>query len=203
MYDYAFQFNNNTVLLPTVVDTDYYQKLPQKKNRKICIGWSGSHTTINHFKYLERTLENLKSKYGDRIEIVVFGDDNYHNEKLETKGIRWKKELELNILSSFDIGVMPLEENEWEKGKCGMKALLYMSMGVASVVSPVGVNTDIIKNEVNGFLARNEEEWFSILSLLIENKNLREKIGQEARASVEKSYSVNAYQQKFINSFNS
>jgi len=200
LYDYAIQFNPNVIAFPTVVDTDYFKKraVSDKKRDSICIGWSGSHTTINHFKYLEKVLLRLKEKYHEKINIIVFGDAEYEHKQLGVKGIAWSKDIEREILSSFDIGIMPLEENEWERGKCGMKALLYMASEVATIASPVGVNKEIIDHQKDGLLAHSEEEWFSALSLLIENEWMREKIALAGRGKVEKNYAVLSYQQSLL-----
>ncbi|MCD6311273.1 MAG: glycosyltransferase, partial [Elusimicrobia bacterium] len=93
-------------------------------------------------------------------------------------------------LQSLDIGLMPLPDNNWTKGKCGLKALQYMAVGVPVVVSPVGVNREIIRDGENGFLADSEGEWLEKLSLLIENKELREKLGEMGRKTVEEKYSI-------------
>ncbi len=200
LHDYAIPYNNNVIMFPTVVDTTYFtkQSASNKKKDSICIGWSGSHTTINHFKYLEKVLLRLKAKYQEKINILVFGDADYEHEQLGTKGIAWKKEIEREILSSFDIGIMPLEENEWERGKCGMKALLYMASEVATIASPVGVNKEIIEHQKDGLLAHSEEEWFSALSLLIENEEVRNSIALEGRKTIEKRYAVETYQQRLL-----
>ena len=142
-------------------------------------------------------LKKLKLKYNNKIKIIVFGDSSYQNIDLECIGIKWTIEKEKEVLSSFDIGLMPLKNNEWERGKCGMKALLYMSMSVATVVSPVGVNPDIINHGINGFIAHDEDDWINLLSLLIEDTNLRKKLAENGRLKIVSDYSINSYANKF------
>ena len=93
---------------------------------------------------------------------------------------------------------MPLPENEWTKGKCGFKGLQYMALEIPCVMSPVGVNSEIISDSINGFLADNEDEWVEKISMLIDHPELRNKIGAEARKTVEEKYSVEANQEKYL-----
>ena len=146
------------------------------KNGQVKIGWIGSHTTVKHFEMITDVYLKLKLKYKDKIDFVLIGDENYHHKKLGIKGLKWEKnKIEVELFNSFDIGIMPLPNNEWAKGKCGMKGLLYMSVGIPSVMSNVGMNKDIIKHGVNGFLPVGEKQWIDVLSKLIENKELRKK----------------------------
>ena len=105
---------------------------------------------------------------------------------------------ELDDLSEIDIGIMPLPDEDWARGKCGLKALQYMALEIPTVCSPVGVNTEIIEDGVNGFLAKNEKEWIEKLSLLIENQELRGKTGCAGRKTVEERYSVKANASKYL-----
>ncbi len=200
--EYALRFNKNVEIIPTTIDTQEYKKVIVPKSNKIIIGWSGSITTIQHFEYSISVLKKLKQKYGNEIEIKVIGDENYVNKELDIKGFAWNKQTELIELSSFDIGIMPLPDDEWAKGKCGLKGLQYMALEIPTIMSPVGVNTEIIQDGINGFLAKDENEWESKLSLLIESKELREKIGRAGRKTVEEKYSVESQKNNYLNLFN-
>ena len=98
---------------------------------------------------------------------------------------------------------MPIPDNEWSKGKCGMKGLLYMSVGVPTVMSGIGMNKKIIQNGKNGFLANSPSEWVDLLSKLIENQDLRKKIGQAGRETVLKNYSKNVLKETYFNLYSS
>jgi glycosyltransferase involved in cell wall biosynthesis len=113
----------------------------------------------------------------------------------------WRKEEELKELSSFDIGIMPIPDDDWSKGKCGLKGLQYMALEIATVMSPVGVNSSIITDSENGFLASDIDEWVEKISILIEQPELRIKLGKAARKTVENSYSVKSQQQVYLNTF--
>ena len=196
--EYAGRFNKNVKIVPTTIDTDEYVRMEVAKDNSVCIGWSGSITTIKHFEYAVPFLRRIKQKYGDKIKIKVIGDAGYVNGELGIEGLGWNRQDEIRELSSFDIGIMPLPDDEWAKGKCGLKGLQYMALAVPTIMSPVGVNSEIIIDGANGFLATTEDEWVEKLSLLIESKEQRESIGKAARATVLDKYSVYAQQGNYL-----
>ena len=197
--DYALQFNKNVTIIPTTIDTVGYTAKPFSHDKeRICIGWSGSVTTIKHFSIAVPALEKLAERYGDKIYFKVIGDSNYVNQKLQLKGVAWNNDTEVEDLSEIDIGIMPLPDDEWSKGKCGLKGLQYMALEIATVMSPVGVNTEIIEEGVNGFLASDEEQWVSKISKLIDDKELRRKIGKAARQTVVEKYSIHSQQLNYL-----
>lgn len=202
--DYASRSNGNVIIIPTTIDTDEYTPLPRSRNAHdpVVIGWSGSITTIRHFELAIPFLKELKLKYGNKVEFRVIGDGSYRNDELDIKGLPWKKEDELKELCSFDIGIMPIPDDDWSKGKCGLKGLQYMALEIATVMSPVGVNTSIIKNEVNGYLASEISEWVEKISKLIDDQALRLRLGKEARQTVLDHYSVKSQQPVYLNAFN-
>lgn len=200
--DYARHHNNNVIVIPTTINTEEYKKINIPKNgNKITIGWSGSLTTVKHFDYAVPFLKTLKEKYGDKIEIKAIGDANYSNKELGVKSSAWTKKNEVHELSSFDIGIMPLPDDEWAKGKCGLKGLQYMALEIPTVMSPVGVNTEIISDGENGLLASAMGEWVEKISKLIESEELRKKIGIEARKTVVEKYSVLSQREKYLQCF--
>jgi len=201
--DYALQFNSNVKIIPTTIDTDLFKRIPvERKDHKICIGWSGSFTTIEHFEYGISVLKAIKEKYGDHICFEVVGDASYRNDELGIQGVAWNREEEIATISAFDIGIMPLPDDEWTRGKCGFKGLLYMAFEVPSILSPVGVNKEIIQDGLNGFLADGTDEWVRKLSLLIESPELRKKLGQAGRATVIERYSVISQRDNYVNYLN-
>ncbi len=201
---YAAYYNSNIKIVPTTIDTEEYKRnISNKRNDgKICIGWTGSITTIKHFEFAIPILKKLKEKYGVKLVIKVIGDKNYVNEELGIHGQGWSKENEIDELSSFNIGIMPLPSDEWSKGKCGLKGLQYMALEIPAIMSPVGVNSEIIKDGVNGFLATTEQEWLDKISILIDNEEMRIKMGQEARKTIVDRYSKNSEKGNFVKYFN-
>lgn len=200
--DYARQFNPNVSIIPTTIDTDAYRPLDQKFSRdEVVIGWSGSITTIQHFNHAIPVLLRVKEKYGDHIRIHVIGDPNYKNDELGVQGIAWNSATEIADLMQMDIGIMPLPDDEWAKGKCGLKGLQYMALGIPTMMSPVGVNGVIIQDGENGFLAATEDEWFEKLCRLIDDANLRKSVGDAGMKTVEEKYSVKANKASYLNLF--
>lgn len=198
--NYALPYNANVLIIPTTIDTQEYQ--PKQVTRtQLTIGWSGSITTIKHFEFAIPFLKIIRQKY-PQVKIKVIGDDRYQNVELDIQGIAWSKQNELEELCSFDIGIMPLPDDEWAKGKCGLKGLQYMALGIPTIMSPVGVNTDIIQSGVNGYLANSTDEWVSVLSQLIEQAELRKNIGQHARQTVLDHYSVDRWKTTYLEAFN-
>ena len=214
---YAKQFNNNVTVIPTTIDTDFHRPKPELRNivldsartdsmlsdKKIVIGWSGSISTIKHFELAIPALKAIQSKYPNTIEIHVVGQGAYTHPDLNIISKTWSAQTEVDNLNQFDIGIMPLPDDEWVKGKCGLKGLSYMACGIATIMSRVGVNSEIITDGDNGFLATTQEEWINRLSSLIENTELRKKIGNKGRETVVNYYSVNANKQKYLAVFNS
>ena len=196
---FALQYNKNVSIIPSTIDTLKYRQLRVSNNEEVTIGWIGSHTTIKHFETIVPVLIRLKEKYKRKIEFKVIGDPIYHNSDLGINGIAWDNSKEVEFFNMLDIGVMPLPEDEWTKGKCGMKGLLYMSVNTPAVMSSVGMNSEIIESGVNGFLADTEKEWFVVLSKLIEDENLRKLIGLAGRKTVEEKYSMNSQKDKYLN----
>ncbi|MBA3648934.1 MAG: glycosyltransferase [Chitinophagales bacterium] len=201
---YAKRFNDHVIIIPTTVDTDMFQPSPLegKNNEPVCIGWSGSLTTIEHFKTCIPALKELKARYGNRIHFKVMGDENFSDRELNIQGTAWSEETEMAELNSYHIGIMPLPDNEWTRGKCGLKGLLYMSLAIPPVMSPVGVNCEIIQHGKNGFLAADQNEWVDTISRLIENPEMRTQMGMEARKTVVEKYSVASQLSSLIHAFN-
>lgn len=202
--NYAKQFNANTFIIPTTIDTDFHKPKPELRQKdKIVIGWSGSISTIKHFEIAIPVLKALHQKYPGKLEVHVIGQGNYTQPELNVISKNWSAKSEVDDLNAFDIGIMPLPDDEWVKGKCGLKGLSYMACGVATVMSKVGVNPEIITQGKNGFLASDTAEWVDHLSRLIENRDLREAIGAEGRETVVKNYSVNANKHTYLEVLNS
>lgn len=196
---YAEKFNKNVSIIPTTIDLKEYTKISSNKSKNgVCIGWSGSFSTIKHFESALEPLKKVKEKYGDKVYFKVIGDGNYQNSELEIEGLPWKAATEVEDLCEIDIGIMPLPDDNWSKGKCGLKGLQYMALEIPTIMSPVGVNFDIIQDEKNGFLASSTEEWVEKLSLLIEDKTLRKKAGKAGRKTVENDFSVEANKEKWL-----
>jgi len=201
--DYAAQFNKNIAIIPTTIDTDQYIAVENKDhNGTVCIGWSGSFSTIQHFATAIPALKRVKEKFGARVNFKIIGDASYYCKELETQGVAWKAATEIKDLSEIDIGIMPLPDDDWSKGKCGLKGLQYMALEIPTLMSPVGVNTEIIDHGVNGYLPRSEDEWVELITELVNDKEKRKAIGKAGRKTVIDRYSVSAIKHKYLENFN-
>ncbi|CAN5225672.1 glycosyltransferase family 4 protein [soil metagenome] len=201
--DYAKKYNNNVIVVPTTIDTsEYLPDYNTRNDNKVCIGWSGSFSTIVHFVTCTEALRLIKEKYGNKVYFKVIGSAQYHNPELDIKGLPWRRETEVKDLQEMDIGIMPLPDDEWSRGKCGLKGLQYMALGIPTIMSPVGVNKKIIQDGENGFLASDTFEWVEKLSILIDSKELRKKIGCEGRKTVQAKFSVEANKNLYLKYFN-
>ncbi len=194
---YADDFNSNVSVIPTTVDTDLFKPLP-KSNSKIVIGWSGSKTTIKHFELAVDVLKKIKNVYGEKISFKIIGEPNYSNKELGIISQKWNALTEVEELNSIDIGIMPLPNDEWSKGKCGLKGLTYMALEIPTIMYNIGVNSEIIEHGVNGFLYKTDEELFKYIELLINNAELRKSIGAMGRLTVLEKYSVVANQANYL-----
>lgn len=186
--DYARRVNPRVTVIPTTVDTSKYTVEPRPPNDVPVIGWTGSHSTLQHLDALQPALRRLAQT--EKFRLRVIGAPGYKVEGLDVEAMTWRSETEVEDLRPLDVGVMPLPEDRWTVGKCGMKALQYMGLGVATVCSPVGVNSSIIREGENGLLARTEDEWVERLRLLLRDPALRERLGRAGRATVEETYSA-------------
>ncbi len=199
--DYARKYNSNVKVFPTTIDTDYYLPVERIANNPICIGWTGSSTTLKHLVMAIPVLKEIRKKYGEQVCFRVISDEPLIADIDGLKNIRWKKETEVSDLNEIDIGIMPLPDNDWTKGKCGFKGLQYMALEIPAVMSPVGVNNEIVDNGKNGFLAEGHKDWFEKLCLLIDSFELRKKMGKKGRQTVIEKYSFHSQKDKYLKYF--
>lgn len=194
--EYARQYNENVYIIPTSIDTNIYSSVGRKiKNNKVIIGWTGSSTSQYHLEAFEPVLENLLSNF--EVELKVISDRRPDFTKIKCSWEPWSAKGEVEITSKIDIGIMPIPDDNWSKGKCAAKALQYMALGIPAVCSDVGANKEVINHGVNGFLAKTKDEWLKYLGILIKDVNTREKLGEEARMTVVNNYSMKKCAQLF------
>lgn len=178
-------------VLPTTVDVErFVPRGPRREDGPVVIGWMGSETTLPHLMLAAEPLRELAARR--RFVLHVVSTREVSMAGVEVRSTRWSAEREVRDLQSFDIGIMPLPDDPWTRSKCGAKLLLCMGVGVPGVTSPVGVNTDIVDDGVNGFLVRTDADWVSKLSALIDSPTLRACMGTAARRTVEARFSGQA-----------
>lgn len=188
--DWAAQRSDRVVVIPTAVDTAVFTPPQPRHSGQVVIGWSGSPSTIDHLRPLLPALERVQQRCGRGVVVRVMGDPSFAYPALGITGETWTPEAELSLLRRMDIGLMPLPDDVWTRGKCGLKGLVSMAMGAATVMSPVGVNTSIVKPGANGFLPATDDEWVDALCRLVDDAALRARIGAAGRETVVRDYSV-------------
>ena len=187
--EYARVVNDRVTVIPTTIDTEKY-RVPERRGKTgpPVIGWTGSYSTVQHLDTMRGALKKLAEKESFRLRVI--GTPAYECAPVDVEAMPWRAETELEDLSEIDIGMMPLPDDRWSKGKCGLKALQFMALGIPTICSPVGVNTDIIQDDQNGFIAGTEDEWVEKLSRLLRSAELRRRLGDAGRATVEEKYSA-------------
>lgn len=197
---FARQYNPNVHIIPTSIDTkNKHNQIIDYNREKVTIGWTGSHSTMHYLDFIVPIIKQLEINHP--INFIVISDRNPAYDLTSLEYCQWNKDSEIDDLARIDIGIMPLKQNEWAEGKCAFKGLQYMSLGIATVMSPVGMNNQLIQHGENGFLAETPEEWLAYLKELIENKTLRKKIGLAGNQTVQNNYSVEALKTKYLNLF--
>jgi glycosyltransferase involved in cell wall biosynthesis len=185
-------------VLPTPVDIDKYIPIEKAGGKKgVTIGWLGSKSTIRYLKTLTPVFSELQSRFSD-VHITVVSDRFEGIEEITAIKKIWREDEEVQDLQSFDIGIMPLPDDSWTKGKCGFKLLQYGAVGLPGICSPVGVNREIVLDGINGFHANTHQEWFDRLNQLISSPELRNRMGKAGRERVVKEYSLQAIWPKFL-----
>lgn len=186
--DYARRAGARQVaLLPTVIDLDHYPPRPRhKQGSELVIGWLGSPSTAKYLTDIAPVLAHVCADGRTRVRLVGSGPLDLPG--VPTEIVNWTEAGETAALHGFDIGIMPLPDDPWARGKCGFKLIQYMACGLPVVASPVGMNSTIVQNGVNGFLASTEDDWVQALKTLMSDAALRERMGQAGRTKVEQKY---------------
>jgi len=202
--DYARRLTPNVSVIPTVVDTNRYQFAPPDRRglQRLTIGWIGSRSTASYLKIVEPALRRLAAAYPGKARFLFVGCPEHTVDVPGATSVSFSLERELQDLHSIDIGLMPLPNSEWARGKCAFKAIQYMASGAVTVASPVGANSDLIKDGVNGLLATSEEQWFSAIERLIFDSQLRQRLATAARHTIEAEYSLQLWGPRMVALFN-
>ena len=175
-------------ILPTVVDLEKYPVVPLPHNDDFAIGWIGTPRTVHYLNAIREALQILAQEGG--IRLVTIGTPGFQMAGVPCENRPWSETTEVEEMQKFDVGVMPLVDGAWERGKCGFKLIQYMACSRPVVGSAVGVNKDIIQQGVNGFTAATTGEWVDALRILKADKLGRQRMGAEGRRIVEQKYSL-------------
>jgi len=185
-------------LMPTIVDLKEYSiKNYNKKKQDFIIGWIGTSGNLHYLKSIAPALDKLNKKYGN-IKLKIVCDSFFDLNNIEVIKKIWKPENVEEDLKSFDIGVMPIADDLWARGKCGLKVVQYLAAGVPAVVSPVGLNRDLAIPDKTGLWAVNIDDWADKISELIDDPDKRIKMGLAGRKLVEKKFSLQAQAPRYL-----
>lgn len=193
---YVAEYCPNTIVVPTIVDTDLYKPIARDPDRSLTVGWIGSPSTWNYVEPLLPEILPSITEAGGKLRVVGAGPRARGIMGIEA--IDWTEETEVSEVQSFNIGIMPLPDEQWARGKCGYKLIQYMACGIPVIASPVGVNVDIVADGANGFLARSPQEWRTALNRLLADGSLRQQLGENGRHTVVDRYSLHSQRQRLL-----
>jgi len=188
--DYCLRINRNKscTYISSSVDTDRFLPANCYKNeKKVTIGWTGTFSSKIYLDLLSNVFAQLNKRIDFKLRVI--GNFQYEFPGIDLEVIQWTKEKEVEDLQGIDIGIYPLEQNQWVLGKSGLKAIQYMAFGLPTVATDIGTTPIIIRHMGNGWLVKTDEEWIDALEMLVKNPELRRNIGEAARLTVLENYS--------------
>jgi glycosyltransferase involved in cell wall biosynthesis len=174
--------------LPTVVDAARYQVSQTRRPGEVSIGWIGTPNTVGNLELVHEALAAVSAK--ENVRLVVIGAELRGWDGIRVESVGWSEASEAALVGELDIGIMPLAEGPWERGKCGYKLIQYMAAGIPVIASPVGANVKIVQDGVNGFLADSVGEWIRTFEALVGSAQLRAEMGRRGRESVVANYNL-------------
>src|SRR5882724_10304099 len=187
--DYARQYNSQVSVIPTSIDTRHYQPANRhRSNSRVIVGWTGSSTSQTYLEVFAPVLKELIARRDVEVRVISNREPLLPGVPYQWRS--WSPETEVEELSQFDIGIMPMPDEEWARGKCALKALQYMAGGIPTICSAIGANCKLIQSGENGLLATTSDEWLSHLEKLIDDAGLRSRLGIAGRKTVEERYSM-------------
>ena len=191
---------NRIEVIPTVIDLARYERLQKDKiNTNFVIGWMGSPTTFKYVQAIAPVLEELALN-GAQIHIVGAKGDLGFTKNLHF--ISWEEATEVENIYAFDLGIMPLEDTPWEKGKCAYKLIQYMACGLPVIASPIGMNLEVVQTDKNGYLANSHETWMDALKQYKDNPEMRKLHGESGFSVVLEKFTVKSQLKNIIKLLN-
>lgn len=194
--EFAAHHCPQTAQITGPIDTDHYHPGPAKHRRDVVLGWIGSASTLPYLDLIREPLKQLAQRFPD-VRLCIVGAEQAAMDGIEIEAKAWRLEDEVADLQGFDIGLMPMPDDPWTRGKGGYKLLQYMATGLPVLTSPVGINQQIVEDGCQGFWASTSAEWLARLEELVTDEALRRRMGQEGRRRVEEVYALNVQQISF------
>ncbi|MEN6473203.1 MAG: glycosyltransferase [Syntrophaceae bacterium] len=193
--DQTFAYNDHVTLIPTSIPADCYSlKDYTQAKAVVTIGWIGDHGSIHYLEAMQPVFEEIGRRFPGKVELKIICDVFFDCTHIPVRKVMWDAASEVEELKDIDIGVMPLKDDPWSWGKCGLKILQYFGVGVPAVCTPVGVNRDVVSPGHNGAWAKTPQEWVEALTRFIEDGDLRRTSGLAGRLTLKQGYTreVNA-----------
>lgn len=185
-------------IIPTVIDLNRYKFKETNDAEKFIVGWIGTKTTFEkHLLPCKNWIKTLQEA-DENIEFHIIGITDDMDLGRNVKYIPWSENTEVQEILKMDVGIMPLQDSLWERGKCAYKLIQYSACGIPGVASDVGMNSEVCKNEETGFLATNDSEWMEKILFLKNNPEIRNSMGTNARHIVEQKYCIQVTAEKWI-----
>jgi len=198
--EYAEQFNKNVWQIPSLINTEKFTYVPMAKMpKRVCVGWSGSSTTLKNLRLVAEPLRNLSDR--DICDFHFIGGTEVPVPGIKYTARNWCADTEIEDLRKMQIGLVPLPDVPWNRYKFIMKTAQYMALGIVPVGTPLSSNTEVIQHGENGFLASDDAEWQEYLDLLIHDHSLRDRLSAKAHADADSKYSLVANASKIVNAF--
>ena len=190
--------NHAATYVPPSMDTGRLTpKTVQELGHKVTLGWTGTFSTKIYLDSLRSVLRRLAERRAFRL--LVIGNFDYTFEGIDLKVVQWSPDREVQDLQEIDIGIYPLPmDDDWVFGKSALKALQYMAVGVPTVATNVGSTPMVVRHGHNGLLVKTEEQWLEALEQLIDDSELRRRLGANGRRTVVENYSIQAVRQKYL-----
>ena len=200
--EYAQRYNKNVWEIPSVVDAEIFRRLPRRASGgPVCVGWSGSATTVGNLTVIADPLRVIARR--DDVRVEVIGASEPPLSGLPVSVMPWRAATEVEDLRKFDVGLVPLPLNEWNKRKFYLKLVQYMALGIPAVCTPLGSNPDVVEHGKTGFLADTPEQWVEYVGRLIDDSELRAEMGERAADVAGKKYTLQANASTIVDAFRS
>ena len=192
--------NKKTTNISSTVNTNIYRPKKFKKSKRLVIGWTGSFSTLPYLELIKKVIIEIQKNYNCDLHVISNKKEQLNFKKY--KSIIWNSKSEVKNLKNIDIGLYPLPNEEWVKGKSGLKAIQFMSLGIPVIATDNEINRGVIIHNKTGLLVNTENEWLNALKKLIENTNIRAKMSKNSIYHAKKNFSVEANKHKYLEIIN-
>ncbi|HEY8185276.1 MAG TPA: glycosyltransferase [Pyrinomonadaceae bacterium] len=190
--DYYRKFDVRVWTIPTSLDTARWRPGPPRPGNDWIIGWTGTSSNLGYLYRIEEAVAEFLSQ-NKQTQLLVVCDRRPVLKKLPSESwrfVRWSAEKEIRLVQEMDVGLMPLPDTEWARGKCALKMIMYLAVGIPAIVSPVGVSKSLLGQSDVGLAARNPNEWFDALRRLFDDRRAAARLGAAGRKLVEEQFSI-------------